>query len=183
MGCGKRLKPHGARTGETHLHTLGRRPQPTWVIAMKIASSQVPTSALSNPRRGGFETRPWPRALALTRPGPLPSFPLQRPIFITSCGLNKAMSIPSSFTIIPNPFNVILSEAEGPEPSVLQPLQSSPTASSHPNPVVPGKQRHPALSPFRNPTPSPSSPRTPMRGRDPVVPRAAPELPPHNLQA
>ena len=62
---------------------------------MKIAPDNMPTSALANPRRGGFETRPWPHTLALTRPARNRSSPWPDKIFITLCGLNKAIVIPS----------------------------------------------------------------------------------------
>ena len=56
----------------------------------------MPTSALANPRRGGFETRPWPPTLALTRPSRYHSSPWPATIFITSCGFKKTMVIPSA---------------------------------------------------------------------------------------
>ena len=62
---------------------------------MKIASDNVPTSALANPRRGGFETRPWPPTLALTRPTSYRRSLGPGTFFITSRGLNKAIVIPS----------------------------------------------------------------------------------------
>ena len=35
-GVGQRSKTHGEHIAETHFHTLGRRPQPAWVIPLKI---------------------------------------------------------------------------------------------------------------------------------------------------
>ena len=62
---------------------------------MKIASDNRPTSAFVDPRRGGFETRPWPPALALTRPALYRSSVGLDTTFITLRGPNKAIVITS----------------------------------------------------------------------------------------
>ena len=48
------------------------------LIPVKKTSEHVSTFYLANPRRGGFQTRPWPPALAPTRHAPLSSLPRAR---------------------------------------------------------------------------------------------------------
>ena len=74
--------------------------------------------AISDPRRGGFQTRPWSPALALTRPAPVAFLP----------------SDPTPFSSHLHPIVVPVATGMG---------DSSEHSPDNPNPVVPGETRYP----------------------------------------